>query len=111
MSAVIGSLRAELSANIAQFQSDMGQAADELKKFGKEAKKLGREIEDVGKSMSLAITLPLVALGREATKKAVDAAQAFSLLQATIKSTGNASGKTAEQLEETAKQLRAISTV
>jgi hypothetical protein len=108
--AVIGSLRAELSANIAKFQSDMGQAADTIKKFSREAKKVGREIEDVGKSMSIALTLPLVALGREATKKAADAAQAFGLLQATIASAGNASGKTAEQLEETAKQLRNIST-
>lgn len=110
MSAVIGSLRAELSANIAQFQSDMGAAADELKKFSREAKKVGREIEEVGKSMSIALTLPLVALGREATKKATDAAKAMNLLEATIASAGNASGKTAEQLEETAKQLRNIST-
>lgn len=110
MSAVIGSLRAELSANIAQFQSDMGAAADTLKKFSREAKQVGREIEEVGKGMSLALTLPLVALGREAVKKAEDAGQAFLLLRATIASAGNASGKTAEQLEQTAKQLRAIST-
>jgi hypothetical protein len=110
MSAVIGSLRAELSANIAQFQSDMGQAGDTLKKFSKQAKQVGREIEEVGKGMSLALTLPLVMLGREAVKKATDAAQAMLLLRATIASTGNASGKTASQLEETAKQLRNIST-
>jgi hypothetical protein len=110
MSAVIGSLRAELSANIAQFQSDMGQAGDTLKKFSKQAKQVGREIEEVGKGMSLALTLPLVALGRESVKKATDAAQAMLLLRATIASTGNASGKTASQLEETAKQLRNIST-
>jgi hypothetical protein len=109
MSAVIGSLRAELSANIAQFQSDMGQAANTLKKFSREAKAVGREIEEVGKSMSLALTLPLVALGTEAVKKANDAARAMALLRATIASTGNSSGKTADQLGETAKQLRAIS--
>jgi hypothetical protein len=67
--AVIGSLRAELSANIAKFQSDMGQAADTIKKFSREAKKVGREIEDVGKSMSIALTLPLVALGTERRQK------------------------------------------
>lgn len=110
MSAVIGSLRAELSANIAQFQSDMGQAADALKKFSKEAKSVGREIEEVGKGMSIALTLPLVALGTEAVKKANDANQAIALLNATIASAGNASGKTAQQLQETAKQLRDIST-
>lgn len=110
MTAVIGSLRADLSASIAQFQSDMGAAADTLKKFSKEAKQIGREIEEVGKGMSIALTLPLVALGREAVKKAVDAGQAMLLLKATIASAGNASGKTADQLEETAKQLRNIST-
>jgi hypothetical protein len=101
MTAVIGSLRADLSASIAQFQSDMGAAADTLKKFSKEAKQIGREIEEVGKGMSIALTLPLVALGREAVKKAVDAGQAMLLLKATIASAGNASGKTAGQLEET----------
>jgi hypothetical protein len=110
MSAIIGSLRAELSANIAQFQSDMGKAADSLKGFSKEAKKVARECEDIGRQMSIAFTLPLAALGIEATKAAQDAAQALLGLRAAIASTGNASGKTAEQLEESANQLRAIST-
>jgi hypothetical protein len=43
--------------------------------------------------MSLALTLPLVALGREAVKKAVDAAQAMAAARATIASAGNSLGQ------------------
>ncbi len=110
MSAVIGSLRADLSASIAQFQSDLGAAAGSLKKFSKEAKQIGREIEEVGKGMSIALTLPLVALGTEAVRRSTQAAQAMLLLKATLASAGNTSGKTAEQLAATAKELRNIST-
>jgi hypothetical protein len=110
MTAVIGSLRADLSASIAQFQSDLGQAARSLKNFSKEAKAIGREIEEVGRGMSIALTLPLVALGAEAVKRSTDAKQAMASLQATIASTGNASGKTAEQLAATSKELRNMST-
>jgi hypothetical protein len=49
MSAVIGALRAELSASIAQFQSDMGKAADSLRGFTKEAKAISKELDSVGK--------------------------------------------------------------
>lgn len=108
--AVIGSLRADLSASIAQFQSDLGAAATSLKKFSKDAKQIGREIEEVGKGMSIALTLPLVALGTEAVRRSTQAAQAMLLLKATLASAGNASGKTAEQLAATAKELRNIST-
>lgn len=110
MTAVIGSLRADLSASIAQFQSDLGAAANSLKNFSKEAKAIGKEVEEVGRGMSIALTLPLVALGTEAVKHATEAKQALASLQATITSTGNASGKTADQLEESAKQLRDMST-
>lgn len=110
MSAVIGALRADLGANIASFQSDLGKAADSLKSFSKTAKQIGRECEEIGKQMSIAFTLPLTILGTESVKRATDAAQAMAGLKAAIASTGNASGKTAEQLEASSKALRNMST-
>lgn len=110
MSAVIGALRADLGANIAQFQSDLGKAADSLKSFAKVAKDVGSQCEEIGKQMSIAFTLPLALLGTESVKAATAAAQAMASLKATMASTGNASGKTADQLEDSAKQLRSIST-
>lgn len=110
MAAVIGSLRADLSASIAQFQSDMGAAADAVKKFAKEAKAVAKELQETGEAMSVALTLPIVAFGVEAVKASQEAAQAFNLLQAAMISTGNASGKTADQLDKSADALRAIST-
>lgn len=79
MSAVIGSLRAELSASIAKFQSDMGRAADSVKSIAKEFtavgndfKKVGTQMQSVGTALSKTITLPLAAIGIAAAKMSGD---------------------------------------
>lgn len=110
MSAVIGALRAELSASIAQFQSDMGKAADSLKGFTKQAKAISRELDSVGKSMSLAITAPLALLAKAGLDEAKQAREAMGQVQAALDSTGGASGRTAAQLQKSAKQLQNLST-
>ena len=48
MSAVVGALRANLSASIAQFQDDMGKAADSVRKFASDAEKQGKKLELLG---------------------------------------------------------------
>lgn len=110
MSAVIGALRAELSASIAQFQSDMGKAADSLRGFSKEAKSISRDLEEVGRKMSLAITAPLALLARGGYEQAKAAREAIGQVQAALESSGDSSGKTAAELEKTADALQHIST-
>lgn len=109
MSAVIGALRAELSASIAQFQSDMGKAADSLKGFSKAAKGIAKDLDDVGKKMSLAITAPLALLAKASLDQAKEAREAIGQVEAAITSTGGSVGRTLPQLQALAKGLQNIS--
>lgn len=110
MSAVIGALRAELSASIAKFKDDMGKAADEVAKFASSVEKQGARIESAGKKLSLALTVPLVAFGYKAVEAGKQAAQAMGQVEAALTSTGGRSGRTAEQLQQSAAALEQIST-
>src|SRR3954468_22659665 len=105
MSAVIGALRANLSASIAEFQGDLGKPATSLKGFSKEAQSVSREIEGAGARMSLALTAPLVLFGKQALDTARESKQALGQVQAALLSTGDASGKTSDQLADTAEKL------
>lgn len=62
MAAIIGALRAELSASTAKFVEDLGKARKELGQTGKAFKKLGKELEDLGKAWTTGITLPITAV-------------------------------------------------
>lgn len=110
MSAVIGALRAELSASIAKFQEDMGRAAQVVKKFADGATKQGEKLTRVGKTLSIALTVPLVAFGIKAVQQGKEAAQALGQVEAALASTGAQSGKTAAELQKSAKALELIST-
>lgn len=109
MTAVIGALRANLSASVAEFQSDLGKAADGLKNFSKNAKAVASEIEHAGARMSFALTAPLALFGKQSLDVARTSKQALGQVEAALLSTGDASGKTADQLEESATQLEKIS--
>lgn len=110
MAAVIGALRAELSAGIAQFVKDMGAGADSVKAFGKTAKEVASDMESTGRTMSLAITAPFLLLSKGALDQAKLMRDAQGQVAAALASTGSASGKTQDQLEGLAKQLSSVST-
>lgn len=110
MSAVIGALRAELSASIAQFQSDLGKAADSVKGFSKDCEKVATGLEKIGTRMSVAITAPLLLLGSESVKAAKGVTQSLGQISSALESTGGRSGKTVGELQKLAKQLETIST-
>lgn len=110
MAAVIGALRAELSASIAAFQSDLGKAAGSLKAFSVEAKAIGAEMVSVGTSMALAITGPLLLMTKASVDQALQMRAAMGQVTAALTSTGGVSGRTADQLKQTAQQLENIST-
>ena len=72
MAAIIGALRAVLSASIGQFQTDMGKAAKAVEVFGARAERVGKQIQVVGRKMSVALTLPVLAIGTAVVKTASD---------------------------------------
>lgn len=110
MAAIIGALRADLSASVAAFEADLGQAAKAVEAFGKRAAAISQSLTDVGARMSLAITAPFIALSFRATQGAKDAANASGQVQAALDSMGGASGKTLEELQALSLELRGLST-
>lgn len=110
MAAVIGALRADLSATVAQFEQDMGAAAKAVERFGKRAESVSASLSDVGARMSVAITAPFIALSYRALQGAKDANNASGQVQAALTSMGNASGKTLEELKALSLELRGMST-
>ena len=67
------------------------------------------KMNDVGKSLSIGLTAPIVGFGALATKNAVDSAKAIAQVEAAVKSTGGAAGRSVSQLEEMATGLQRIS--
>ena len=110
MAAVIGSLRADLSASVAQFEDDMGKASKAVEAFGKRAASVSQSLTDISAKMSLAITAPFIALSFRALQGAKDAANASGQVQAALTSMGGASGKTLEELQALSLELRGLST-
>lgn len=109
MATPIGALRAELSASIAKFKEDMGKAANQVRNFASDAEKQGKRLERVGKKLSFVLTAPIVAFAYKSVQAAKDSAKAFNQVEAALASTGNQSGRTAEQLLKSSKALESIS--
>lgn len=108
--AVIGSLRADLSASIAKFQDDMGKAADSVKGFSKRFGKLGKKMQKIGTVMSAAITAPLALLGKDSLTKFQAQEDAIAAVEAGLKSMGDASGFTSKELQKMASDMQDVST-
>lgn len=94
MAATVGSLRIELSANIAQFQTDMGKAASAVKATaaeftaaGNDFKKIGSQLQGIGLALSKTITLPLVAISAAVFKVGTDFEDAFAGVKKTVEGT------------------------
>lgn len=110
MAAVIGALRADLSASVAQFEDDMGKAAKAVQRFARDAQRISQNLEAAGQRMTLAITAPFVALAATSARAAAESRDAIAQVESRLQSMGGASGKTAEELEASAKQLQRLST-
>ena len=110
MAAVIGALRADLSASVGKFQDDMGRAGKAIEQFTKRAERQAQALQSAGQQMTLAITAPFIALGVTSAKAAAESRDALAAVESRLQSMGGASGKTAEQLEEAASKLQRLST-
>lgn len=112
MAAVIGSLRAELSASIAQFQRDMGKAADTIRGMSKEFTKVskdfqstGRQMQSVGTALTKTLTLPLVAFGAAAIKIGIDFESSFAGVRKTVEASEAEFAQMATGLRNLAKTI------
>jgi hypothetical protein len=98
MAAIVGALRADLSADVGGFASDMGRAGGVVDNFAARTGQVGRGMMAVGAGMTAGITVPLIMFGSESVKAFAAAEQGASQTRAALESMGNASGRSFEQL-------------
>lgn len=119
MAAVIGSLRADLSASIADFASGFNKAADQVKSFSDRFTKAGRAMQDFGGSMSLYVSAPLALLGASFVKAAMGAEEMQSAFgvsfgamaddtAAWAETTGDAMGRSTYELQAAASAFNGL---
>lgn len=101
MAAVIGALRADLSASVGQFMADLGKAATGVNGFATQVQKTARRVQASGMQMSMAITAPLVGIGVAAIRTAGNFEEAMNKVEVSTQSTGT-------ELEKLSTLARAI---
>ena len=96
MSAVIGALRADLSASIADFASGFSKAADQVKSFSDKFQKAGKSMQDFGGNMSLWVSAPLALVAGSMVKTAMAAEEMQSAFNVSFGSMAAETEKWAE---------------
>lgn len=102
---IIGALRVVLSTDSAAYEEGLDAAQRSLTKFGKSMDRIGQRVSGIGQTLSLALTVPIIAFGAAGLKAAKESADALGQVEASFKSMGAVSGKTLAGLEMQADQL------
>lgn len=108
--ATIGALNVVLGLDSAEFTDGLSKAQVQLKKVGAQMQSVGQSLTGIGGALSLALTAPVLAFGAASMQAARESKEAFGQVESALKSMGAASGRTAEQLQDAAAQLQAMST-
>ena len=98
-SKAIGFLNFKFSADLSGFERAMKKAQKKLKKFGKSVAK-------TGKSLTMGLTLPIVALGVASIKAFDEQQKAIAQVEAGLKSTAGMVGFTSEELQKMSSDLQ-----
>lgn len=85
--AVVGVLRALLTADTAEFDAAMKRAGDGMRQFSKDAQSFGRQAQQLGSSLTTTLTLPLVAFGASVIKASTDFESSFAGVRKTVDAT------------------------
>jgi hypothetical protein len=105
MTVQIGSLLISLGLESGAFKSGLSDADKELKKATRRMEAVGQSMQNLGQQLSLAVTVPLIAMGTAAVRGFQEQQQAMAQVEAALKSMGGVSGKTAAELEKAADAL------
>ena len=99
-----------LAALIVRIGSDITDLNRGLTAADKGVQKLGKKMQRAGRSMTLGLTVPLVAGFALAFKAAEEQAQAMAKLDAVLRATGSAAGITSKHVSDLATQLQKTTT-
>lgn len=108
---MLGSLLVSLGLDSGEFRSGLTATEKQLRASTKRIEALGKSMGDIGQKMSVAVTLPLIALSTKAVQGFQDQQQAMAQVNAALTSMGDVSGKTADELSKTADALEMNSLV
>lgn len=109
--AVIGALRVSLGMDSASFEKGLDGAQRTLNRFNRDMQKLSAKFTGIGQTLTLGLTVPIAAFGVASVQAAQQSADAFAQVEASLKSMGNASGKTAAELQVAAKAIQDIAAI
>lgn len=101
--ATIGNLVVKLTADVTNFERNMGSAAKVMKNTEKEFNQVARRMESVGRALMVGVTLPLLLLGATAGRAAIQWEDAFAGVRKTVDATE-------QQYAELAQGLRRMAT-
>ena len=110
MSALIGALRVTLGLETAAFEKGANLAQKQAAALGKRMGAMGDKLTGLGTKLSLGLTAPFAGLMATAIPAAIESREALAQVEAGLKSMGGASGKTAEELKKSARELQRLST-
>lgn len=82
MKAVIGALRAVLGMDTVAFEAGVGKAQKELSKLNRSFQSAAKSLESVGKTMTVAITAPIAAMGVVTLRAAANFEEGMNRVQA-----------------------------
>ena len=99
MATMLGSLLVSLGLDLSEFRSGLSASEKELKAAARRIENVGKSMRKFGQTLSLAVTLPLAGLAAASIKAAIESKDALGQVNATLKSVGDAAGKTTAQLQ------------
>lgn len=91
------------------FGADTKQLDRALGGVAKKLRSTAENLNGLGQNLSLGLTAPIAAFAGLATKSFVDSAKAIAQVEAAVKSTGGAAGRSVDQLSEMAEGLQRVS--
>lgn len=104
-SAVVGILRALLTADTAQFQSGLKGAAREARAWQKDFNSIGKQATDVGRTLTTALTLPILGVGTAAVKSFTDFEDSFAGVRKTVDASESEFADLAQGFRNLAKEI------
>lgn len=104
-SAVVGILRALLTADTAQFQSGLKGAASAARAWQKDFASIGQQATAVGKTLTAALTVPIIGIGAASVKSFMDFEDSFAGVRKTVDASEPEFAAMAKQFRELAKQI------
>ncbi|MGI3166006.1 phage tail length tape measure family protein [Pseudooceanicola sp. 200-1SW] len=103
---LIGALRVDLGMNSAQFHKGASQATAGMRNMQKQFAGFAKDFRRIGAGMSLALTAPLVAIGKQSMALQKVQAQAVAQVDAALASMGTTAGFTSAELQKIASELQ-----